>query len=89
MDENRDTPQQLALDRAIMIAKGKTALMRQLNERGHKITSHNTISQWRENGVPAMYCPDIEDLTGVRCEELNARTNWSVIRKHVRKAEVD
>lgn len=87
MDENSDTPQQLALDRAIKIAKGKTSLMRQLNERGHKITSHNTISQWRENGVPAMYCPDIEDLTGVRCEELNTRTNWSAIRKQCLRTE--
>lgn len=80
MDKKRDTPQQLALDRAIGIAKGKTALMRQLNERGHNITSHNTISQWRENGVPAMYCPDIEDLTGVPCEELNTKTNWTLLR---------
>lgn len=73
--------QNIALETAISRAGGITALMRQLNERGHDITSHNTIGQWRENGVPAMYCPDIEDLTGVRCEDLNAKTNWAVLRK--------
>ena len=80
MSQKHDTPQQLALDRAIKVAEGKTSLMRKLNERGHEITSHNTISQWRENGVPAKYCPDIEDITGVACEDLCPSTNWSLLR---------
>ena len=58
MEIKSRTPQQLAIDRAIEVADGKTALMRLLNERGHNIGSHNTISQWQENGTPAKYCPD-------------------------------
>ena len=85
--EKPDTPEQLALDRAVVIAGGKTSLMRKLNERGWAVTSHNTISQWRLNGVPADYCPDIEVLTGVRCEELRPRTNWGLVRKARRPAK--
>ena len=81
MEPNSNTPQQLALDRAVEAAQGKTALMRKLNERGWEINSHNTINQWRLNGVPEKYCPDIEDLTGVRCEELCPETNWTVLRR--------
>lgn len=71
-----------ALDRAVVIAGGKTALMRKLNAQGHAITSHNTINQWGLAGsIPAKYCPDIEAVTGVRCEELDPDTNWPVLRK--------
>lgn len=88
MDIKPDTPQQLALDRAIDAVKGKTALMRKLNERGWDIGSHNTITQWRETKVPEKYCPDIEDLTGVRCEELCPTVNWAVLRNVSKKAAV-
>lgn len=77
----QDTPQQLALDRAIAKAGGNTALMRLLNERGHEIKTQATIGQWRHNRVPSDYCPDIEELTGVTCEELRPDVNWSVLRK--------
>ena len=80
MEPKTDTPQQYALDSAVDCAGGKTALMRKLNERGHTITSHNTISQWRLSGTPDKYCPDIEDITGVRCEQLSPKTNWAVLR---------
>ena len=80
MEIKTDTPQQLSLDRAVDAVGGKTALMRKLNERGHTITSHNTISQWRVSGTPDKYCPDIEDITGVRCEQLSPKTNWAVLR---------
>ena len=41
------------------------------------------VSRWKESGVPAERCPDIEFLTGgkVRCEELRPDVNWSVLRK--------
>jgi DNA-binding transcriptional regulator YdaS (Cro superfamily) len=59
--------------------------MRELNERGHDIKGHATIYQWKVSGrVPADYCPDIEAITGVRCEELRPDVNWSVLR--VKKA---
>lgn len=69
-----------ALQTAITLAGGKTALMRKLNERGHDIKSHSVISQWEENGTPAKYCPDIEAETGVICEDLNPGVNWGVLR---------
>lgn len=81
MEIKPDTPQQLALDRAVANAGGKTALMRKLNERGWEIGSHNTITQWRATRVPEKYCPDIEDLTAVRCEEICPDTNWAVLRQ--------
>lgn len=70
-----------ALLRAIGQAGGKTALMRKLNERGHDIKSHNVISQWEKGGTPAKYCPDIEAITSVPCEQLNPDVNWSVLRE--------
>lgn len=75
-----------ALQMAIGQAGGKTALMRQLNERGHDIRSHNVISQWEDNGVPAKYCPDIEAVTGVRCEWLLPAVAWGVLRAGDEKA---
>ena len=85
MEEPIDTPPKLALARAIDLAGGKTALKRKLNERGWEIGSHNTIHQWCMNGVPEKYCPDIEDLTGVRCEELCPDTNWTVLRRSAKR----
>lgn len=57
------------------------AFIRKLNERGHNITGRTTVQQWkRTQRVPAEYCPDIEAITGVRCEELRPDVNWSVLR---------
>lgn len=39
------------------------------------------ISQWKTTRVPAEMCPEIERLTGVRCEELRPDVNWSVLRQ--------
>lgn len=61
-----------------------TALARKLTERGHKVTDHRTVYQWTKTRVPAEYCPDIEALTGVRCEDLRSDVNWSVLRKKAR-----
>jgi len=80
MKKQKLTPEQAAIAQAVTVAGGKTALMRKLNERGHVINSHNTIGQWLKNGTPEKYCPDIEDLTGVRCERLSPATNWAVVR---------
>lgn len=71
-----------AIERAIRLAGGPTALARALRERGHdKVNSHATVNAWVDTGsVPAKYCPDIEDLTGVRCEDLDDKTNWGLVR---------
>ena len=75
--ESTETP----IDQAIRIAEGMTSLMRKLNECGHDIKGHATIYQWKQTGrVPAEYCPDIEAITGVRCEALRPDVNWAVLR---------
>ena len=81
MDTQTETP----LDAAIRLAGGKTALMRLLNDKGHTINSHSVITHWQANGTPTKYCPDIEGLTGVKCEALDPLTNWSVIRNTAAK----
>ena len=37
---------------------------------------------WRDGvrRIPAEYCPRIEALTGVRCEDLRPDVQWSVLR---------
>jgi DNA-binding transcriptional regulator YdaS (Cro superfamily) len=72
------------LERAIRLADGMTALARKLQERGKKITGHATIYQWKQSRIPADYCPDIEALTGVTCEELRPDVNWAVLRGTVK-----
>lgn len=84
-------PAKTALERAIELAGGPTALARALRARGHtKVTSHNTVNQWKgkdgKGSPPADYCPDIEDLTGVRCEELRPSANWAVVRQQSQDA---
>jgi DNA-binding transcriptional regulator YdaS (Cro superfamily) len=69
-----------ALAEAIEALGSKKALLEQLNKRGHDIRSHNVVSQWLRNGVPAKYCPDIEALTGVTCERLCPDVNWGLVR---------
>lgn len=39
------------------------------------------IGNWLESKlVPANYCPTIERVTGVRCEDLCPTTDWAVLR---------
>ena len=76
METVQSSPHQVALDDALQVSKGKTALMRQLNQRGHSVGSHNTIAQWRVNGIPSKYAPDIEYLTGIPVERLCPGMPW-------------
>lgn len=71
-----------AIEKAIRLAGGPTSLARDLKARGHdKVNSHATVNQWAITGrVPAKYCPDIEDITGVPCEELDTETKWGLVR---------
>lgn len=57
-----------------------TALARKLTECGHEVKDHRTVYQWTKTRVPSDYCPDIEAITGVRCEELRPDVNWAVLR---------
>ncbi|MDP3650922.1 MAG: YdaS family helix-turn-helix protein [Rhodoferax sp.] len=69
------------LERAVDIAGGMTKLARSLG-----LTGHATIYQWKKKQVPAEYCPDIEGLTGIQCEDLRPDVNWAVLRNHPYKA---
>lgn len=71
-----ETPKE-ALDRAINVAGGMSALAKTLNLSGHQV-----IYQWGLNRVPSDYCPLIEKITGglVRCEDLRPDVAWGVLR---------
>jgi DNA-binding transcriptional regulator YdaS (Cro superfamily) len=68
------------LKRAAAIVGSQSALARAIG------VSPQAISMWLNKGeVPAEYAPSIEDATRgvVRCEELNSRVRWSVLRPPV------
>lgn len=76
------TTTETALDRAIKAAGGMTQMARDLSLSGHAV-----VYQWTKTRVPAEKCPEIEALTGVKCEELRPDVKWSVLRaKPARKA---
>lgn len=79
-----------ALNRAVAVigsqaslAVGLTAAVKARG--GEPITSAR-IWNWlnRDRKAPAEFCPDIENLTGVRCEDLAPDVNWAVVRKNKR-----
>jgi DNA-binding transcriptional regulator YdaS (Cro superfamily) len=82
MDHHHPTDTVLtALDEAIDKAHGVTNLADRIG------VKQNTVSMWRSRAqenpawaVPAENCPAIERETGVRCERLNPRTDWAVLR---------
>lgn len=43
--------------------------------------STQAITNWKAGRIPADRCPDIEALTGIKCEELRPDVNWAVLRK--------
>ena len=42
-------------------------------------TKSQTIANWVSRGVPKDRCLQIENLTGVRCEELRPDIDWSAL----------
>jgi len=42
--------------------------------------TQQTLTNWKQRGIPADKCPDIEQATGIRCEELRPDVNWAVLR---------
>ena len=71
-----------ALERAIRLAGGITKLARELDLSGHAV-----VYQWGKTRVPAEQCPRIEELTGVRCEELRPDVAWAVLREKTPPAQ--
>lgn len=75
-------PQQ-ALENAIRIAGGGTALARMLGVRQSVVSMWETRMRRGTGGcvVPAEMCPSIEKITGVPCEQLNPGVEWGVLRR--------
>lgn len=64
-----------ALSKAILAAGSQKALAEQIG------VVQSAVSNWiKRKNVPSEYCPDIEAITGVRCEELRPDVNWAVLR---------
>jgi DNA-binding transcriptional regulator YdaS (Cro superfamily) len=43
--------------------------------------TQQTLTNWKQRGIPADRCPDIELATGIKCEILRPDVNWAVLRK--------
>jgi len=67
--------QKTALNQAIERAGGLTAFTAAVGA-----PSTHAVKQWRIAGVPADYCPTIERVTGVRCEDLRPGPEWAALR---------
>lgn len=65
-----------ALRRAIKLAGNMTKLAKMLGGN----TKSQTIANWITRGVPKDRCLQIENLTGVRCEDLRPDIDWSDLR---------
>lgn len=65
-----------ALERAIEHFGSLSAMARALGLSGYQV-----IQEWRRQGrVPAEHCPNIEDVTGEMCEDLNDKIPWAKVR---------
>ena len=63
------------LIKAIALAGGITKFSKSLG-----LSSHMVAHQWVKTRIPAERCPDIELLTGIKCEQLRPDVKWSVVR---------
>ncbi|WP_093390224.1 transcriptional regulator [Rugamonas rubra] len=66
------------IDKTIKHFGSLSAVARALGLSGYQV-----VQQWvSAKRVPAEHCTRIEELTSgaIRCEELNDRVNWSVVR---------
>jgi DNA-binding transcriptional regulator YdaS (Cro superfamily) len=63
-----------AIERAFAAAGGMAALAKSLGR------TRMGVWHWKKGQVPAELCPEIERLTGVRCEELRPDVSWGVLR---------
>ena len=66
-----------AIQEAVRLAGGQTALAKLLSSKGLKV-SQGHVWAWlkRDGRPPEEMCPAIELVTGVRCERLRADVEW-------------
>lgn len=72
------------LQKAIEVAGGQSALARKLSSLGKQV-SQPRVYKWLHSPnpelmPPAEFCPSIERVTGVLCEELRPDVDWAYIR---------
>lgn len=73
---NSNRPVNEALERAIAKFDSLAAMARALGLSGYQV-----IQEWRRQcRVPAEHCPQVERMTGVPCEELNSKVDWTYVR---------
>lgn len=71
----------IALKEAIERAGSQRLLAERISSTALPV-GQSHVSMWlNRKNVPAEYCPAIERETGVRCERLNPRADWSYLRK--------
>jgi DNA-binding transcriptional regulator YdaS (Cro superfamily) len=80
MESNTNTP----LEMACAAVHGSSRLAELLSARIGRPVAKSSVSQWKRGRVPAERCPDIEAITGIRCEELRPDVDWSVLRKQTK-----
>lgn len=73
------------LEQACDVVNGPSRLAELLSKRGRPV-SKASISRWKKERVPAEACPDIEALTGIKCEHLRPDVHWEVLRKKAKAA---
>lgn len=77
-----------AIERAISLLGGPAKLLELLKRRpGREKLQPGHVYHWRKKAevFPAEYCPDVEAETAklgavVRCEDLNPRVSWDLVR---------
>lgn len=60
----------MSMQEAVSRAGGPLAMSRALN------VTYQAIQNFVKDGPPPGRCPDIEELTGVRCEKLRPDLDW-------------
>lgn len=93
MDHDKQL-EETPVKRAVRLAGGAAQLGRMMTIHGPEGLTRMTIYLWMKPGrkIPAEYCPDIERLTGVTCEDLRPDVNWGYLRgtrRIIRSSKVD
>jgi DNA-binding transcriptional regulator YdaS (Cro superfamily) len=77
------------IDSVLERANGCAALASDLTKRLEQDISRTRVWNWinRDKRFPAEFCPSIEAITGITCEQLRPDVEWSVLRGKKRKAK--
>lgn len=80
-----------ALERAVQLAGGQSAFADALSARRNEPITPARVWNWlkRDMKAPTDYCPDIEALWGIPCEDLAPSVDWAVVRNTAANAAGD